>query len=84
MTNPFEALVIQNLSEIKSGQGKILQAFDDHKTYVDQKFVSLAIKQAEDAGAAKLKARMWSVGGALFTTIFAGSYEALRHYLHWK
>jgi hypothetical protein len=84
LSSPFEQLVIQNLSEIKNGQSELIESFDQHKTYVERKFTDLAVKQAEEAGIAKTKAKFWSIGGAAFTTLFAAGYETLKHYLNWK
>lgn len=84
MNQPFEQLVIQELKGIKDGQSDMIRAFDEHKDVVNQKFIDLALKSAEAAGEAKAKAKLWSLGGVAFTTIFAGSYEALKHYFQWK
>ena len=83
MNQPFETLIIEDLKEIKKDQKGLIVAFQDHKEFVNQKFVELAIKTAEEAGAAKTKAKLWSIGGAAFATMFAGSWEALKHFL-WK
>lgn len=84
MTEPFEILVIQELQGLRAGQTKMLEAFTAHKEEVKQDFVNLALKSAEATGEAKAMAKLWSLGGAAFTTVFAGSYELLKHFFNWK
>jgi hypothetical protein len=84
VSDPFEILVIQELKGLKEGQDKIYEAFSEHKDDINKKFIDLALKSAEQLGAAKVKAKFWSISGAAFTTVFAGSYEWLRHHFNWR
>jgi hypothetical protein len=97
MGEAFEQLVIQRLDSIDKGQVDLYKAFSAHKEAMNEKaehavaeatriatekFTALELKQAEDAGEAKAKAKTWGFAGSVISTFLIGGYETIKHF--WK